>query len=126
MQPKTIFRTGALLAGLAVVTGAMGAHAIKGRVEPKLLETFEIAARYQMYHAIGLIAVSAYFAAISGVPKSSAIAIRLLWAGTLIFCGTLYAIVAGGPKWLGAITPIGGTLQIAGWMILAFCQKSKT
>lgn len=126
MQPLTIFRIGALLAALGIVAGAFGAHAIKGRVEPKDLETFEIAVRYQMYHAIGFVAISGYFAAVNKVPRSSVIAIRCLLAGTIIFSGTLYGIVSGGPRWLGAITPIGGTLQIIGWLILTIGTKAKS
>lgn len=127
MQPRNIFRAGALMAGLGIVAGAFGAHVIKGKVEPKDLETFEIAVRYQMYHAIGLIAVAGWFQALAGsmgsarTTKSAGIAITLLITGTLIFSGTLYGIVAGGPRWLGAITPIGGTLQIIGWVMLAVC-----
>ena len=126
MQPLTIFRIGTFMAALGIVAGAFGAHAIKGRVEPKDLETFEVAVRYQMYHAIGLIAISSYFSSLTKVSRPSTIAIRCLLAGTIIFSGTLYGIVSGGPRWLGAITPIGGSLQIIGWLILSIGSKSKS
>lgn len=120
MKPYQIVKSGAVLAAVGIAAGAFGAHGLKGKVEPKDLETFEIAVRYQMYHALGLLAVGAYLAgAAAKLSKPVSIAIILLLAGTCIFSGTLYGIVIGGPRWLGAITPIGGTLQIIGWLMIA-------
>lgn len=129
MESRNVFRIGALMAALGIVAGAFGAHVIKGKVEPKDLETFEIAVRYQMYHALGLMAVAGWFQALADrdtVAKTPKTAVLMLITGTIIFSGTLYGIVAGGPRWLGAITPIGGTLQIIGWAMLAFCGGNKT
>ena len=119
MKPHQVVKSGAILAALGIAAGAFGAHGLKGKVEPKDLETFEIAVRYQMYHALGLLAVGAWFGAVARLPKPASAAIGMLIIGTLIFSGTLYGIVVGGPRWLGAITPIGGTLQIIGWAVLA-------
>lgn len=122
MKPEKIFQIGTILAGLGIVAGAFGAHALKAIVSPEQLATFEIGVRYQMYHALGLIAMAAWFGQ-SGKTAPKA-AVYGLIVGTLIFSGTLYGITLGGPKWLGAITPIGGSLQIIGWMILPFSLKS--
>lgn len=111
---------GALFGGLGVGLGAFGAHGLKDHVEPELLATFEVAVRYQMYHALALIA-----AGILGefTPKKGA-ANTAAWAficGILVFSGLLYAYVLLGPnfKFLGAIVPIGGVSFVVGWAALA-------
>jgi uncharacterized membrane protein YgdD (TMEM256/DUF423 family) len=110
---RACFATGALLAMLAVAAGAFGAHALATRVPADRLAIFEIAVRYQMYHALGLFALSW---AISRWPGGSfGTAAWLILAGTVVFAGTLYAMTFGAPRWLGAVTPIGGALMILGW-----------
>jgi uncharacterized membrane protein YgdD (TMEM256/DUF423 family) len=112
------FAIGALAALLAVAAGAFGAHALEARLTPDRLDIFELAARYQMYHALALLAVAWATTRWPGAVTSAA-----GWAflvGILIFCGTLYAIGLGGPRWLGAITPIGGTAFLVGWLLLAW------
>lgn len=110
---------GAVSAGVSVAAGAFGAHALSGRIEPRLLEVFETAARYQMYHALGLFAV----AWMMGQGERAAAAARWAgWcfvAGTLLFAGSLYAMAFTGVRALGAITPLGGVAFIAGWLLLA-------
>lgn len=118
MTPRTIFALGALLAGLAVAAGAFGAHALQGRVPPARLVTFEIAVRYQMYHALALLAVA--WAADRWPDAGLSLVAWLFLVGILIFGGTLYAITLGAPRFLGAITPVGGVCFIAGWVVLAF------
>jgi len=119
MKSHHVFRVGSLLVALAIVAGAFGAHGLKDIVGPAKLETFEIAVRYQMYNALGLMAAAAWFCKSGRQGRVPAWGVRLILAGTLIFSGTLYGIVVGGPRWLGAITPIGGTLLIIAWVILA-------
>jgi uncharacterized membrane protein YgdD (TMEM256/DUF423 family) len=112
------FAIGAIAAFLAVAAGAFGAHALEARVPPDRIEIFELAARYQMYHALALLAVAWATTRWPGAATNAA-----GWAflvGILIFCGTLYAIGLGGPRWLGAITPIGGTAFLIGWLLLAW------
>ncbi|HEU4827714.1 MAG TPA: DUF423 domain-containing protein [Gemmatimonadales bacterium] len=115
---RTFFRLGALSAMIAVAAGAFGAHALRDRLPPELLQVFETAARYQMYHALALLAVAwaASRADTSGVRRSG----WLFVAGTLFFSGSLYLLALTGTRWFGAITPVGGAAWIAGWAILAW------
>jgi uncharacterized membrane protein YgdD (TMEM256/DUF423 family) len=108
---------GALSAGLAVAAGAFGAHALRARLEPRMLEVFETGARYQMYHALALLAVAWVVSRWPGSLASSSG--WLFLAGTVLFSGSLYAMAFTGIRALGAITPIGGVCFIAGWICLA-------
>ncbi len=116
MNPGLIFRTGVILLATGIAAGAFGAHGLKDTVSADRLITFEIGVRYQMYGGLGLMAAAAWF---KTTGRCSSCAALVVAVGVLIFSGTLYGIVLGGPKWLGAITPIGGTLQIVGWAIIA-------
>ena len=109
--------TGALGCALAVVLGAFGAHALRGRLDPRALELWGTAAQYLMYGSLGLLAVGL---AVRGGLPAAARAGWALAAGTAIFGGTVAALALGGPRWLGAVTPVGGTLMIAGFLLLAW------
>lgn len=109
--------TGALSGALGVAAGAFGAHALRARVEPRMLEVFETAARYQMYHALALIAVA--WVCTRTTSTFAGTAGWLFLAGTVLFSGSLYAMTFTGARWLGAITPLGGACFIAGWVCLA-------
>lgn len=108
---------GALNGLMAVAAGAFGAHFLKSRLSAEDLTTFETAARYQMYHALALLAVSI----LAHVRPSSAgsAAGWCMLLGIVLFSGSLYGLSLGGWKWLGPITPIGGLLLLAGWLMLA-------
>tara|TARA_Y100001970_G_scaffold150190_1_gene184195 strand:+ start:2178 stop:2552 length:375 start_codon:yes stop_codon:yes gene_type:complete len=111
---------GACLAGIAVLVGAFGAHGLKARVSSEDLGIFETAVRYQMYHSLGIILIS-----VLGITKSFPDDILmmpayLMIAGVIIFSGSLYILVLTNIRWLGAITPFGGSLLIFSWFILAF------
>jgi uncharacterized membrane protein YgdD (TMEM256/DUF423 family) len=108
---------GAILAALAVAAGAFGAHLLASRLPPDRLATWETAARYHMYHSLALIAAG-LIADRWPSPVLTAAA-WLFLAGILIFAGTVYALALGGPRWLGAITPLGGFAFIAGWVLVA-------
>ena len=115
---------GALSGAIGVGAGAFGAHALRARLEPRSLEVFETGARYQMYHAIALLAV-AWVA--SRWPGSLSTASGWLFvAGTVLFSGSLYAMALTGVRVLGAITPIGGVCFIAGWVCLALAAAKGT
>jgi uncharacterized membrane protein YgdD (TMEM256/DUF423 family) len=109
--------TGALLGGTAVLLGAFGAHGLERSVDdPALLQTWRTAAHYQLVHAVVLLACACH-------PRKPVLAPRLITAGVLVFSGSLYALVLTGVRALGAITPIGGLLLIAGWLALAFASR---
>lgn len=115
---RTFFGLGALFALVGVAAGAFGAHALAARLTPERLATFETAVRYQMYHAFALIAVS--WAASRWPAGSIQIAGWLFVVGILVFSGTVYGLALGGPRFLGAITPLGGLCFLIGWALLAW------
>ncbi|GAB3710069.1 DUF423 domain-containing protein [Mariniluteicoccus flavus] len=111
MSSRTSIITGALLAALGIAFGAFGAHGLKDLVTPERLATFETGVRYQMYAALGLLALGA----MGGQRRAP----WFLVAGAAVFSGSLYLLVATGIGWLGAITPIGGVLLIVGFALAA-------
>ena len=111
------FAVGAIAAAIGITFGAFGAHALKSRVTEDLLSIFEIGVRYQMYHALGLLAVAW---ADERWPGSLLNASGWLFVlGILLFSGSLYLMTLTGARWLGAITPVGGLCFILGWIALA-------
>jgi uncharacterized membrane protein YgdD (TMEM256/DUF423 family) len=114
---RNLAASGAFLALVAVALGAFAAHGLKSRLEPDLLAVFETGARYQMYHALALVAAG--WAMTVGHARLARWAGRCFLAGTVIFSGSLYALALSGQRWLGAITPVGGLLFLAGWGLLA-------
>ena len=115
---KIFFALGSLCGFLGVALGAFGAHALKGRLDADLLAAFEVGVRYQMYHALALLAVGW---ACTRWPGSVLTASGWLFvAGMVIFSGSLYALALSGARWLGAITPLGGLVLLAGWLCLAW------
>jgi uncharacterized membrane protein YgdD (TMEM256/DUF423 family) len=108
---------GALSAFIAVAAGAFGAHALRARLAPDLLTVFETGARYQMYHALALLAVAWASTHWPGTPLR--LAGWLFIGGTLLFSGSLYLLALTGARWFGAVTPLGGLLFLAGWATFA-------
>lgn len=106
-----------LVAGLAVAAGAFGAHALRDRLDPASLATFETAARYQLVHALAA-AFAADRAARNGGGVSARAALAFL-VGVALFSGSLYVLALGGPRLVGAITPFGGVAFMTGWVLLA-------
>ena len=116
MSPRFWFMAGALLAGIAVAAGAFGAHGLRSRLAPADLVTFETAVRYQMYHALALLAVAGLLA------RGAALAGAAGWsflAGIALFSGSLYLLTLAGQRWMGAVTPLGGLAFLVGWVLLA-------
>jgi uncharacterized membrane protein YgdD (TMEM256/DUF423 family) len=112
---------GAASGFVAVAAGAFGAHALRTRLAPDLLAVFETAARYQMYHALALLAVAWAAARWPGpLPQWAG---WLFVVGTVLFSGSLYALALSGVRWLGAITPLGGAAFLAGWICLALAAR---
>lgn len=118
VNDRLIFTLGCASAFLAVALGAFAAHDLKGRLAPDLLAVFEVGVRYQMYHALALLAVA--WAATRWPGTAVTASGWLFVAGTVIFSGSLYVLSLTGVRWLGAITPIGGLAFLAGWACLAW------
>jgi uncharacterized membrane protein YgdD (TMEM256/DUF423 family) len=108
---------GALSAGVAVAAGAFGAHGLRSRLAPEMLAVFETGARYQLFHALGLLAAA--WASTRWPGGASTAAGWLFLAGTVLFSGSLYALALSGVRILGAVTPFGGVAFMAGWVALA-------
>jgi uncharacterized membrane protein YgdD (TMEM256/DUF423 family) len=109
---------GAACAFLAVAFGAFGAHSLKAILAPDMLVVFETGVRYQMYHALALLAVGW---AVHQYPQASfRTAGWLFVAGILLFSGSLYVLTLSGVRWLGAVTPLGGACFLAGWGVFAW------
>ncbi|MDB5698880.1 MAG: hypothetical protein JWN69_1684 [Alphaproteobacteria bacterium] len=108
-----ILTAGALLALLGVALGAFGAHALQGVLDARSAGWWQTAVQYQMWHAVALVAIAA-------LPlRGARPAALLLLLGTILFSGSLYAMALGGWRWLGMVTPLGGLLMLAGWLVLA-------
>jgi len=108
---------GALFGFLGVAAGAFGAHALKSRLEPGALSAFDTAVRYQIVHALALLASSWAIQQWPGrIANASAI---FFGVGIVLFSGSLYALSLSGEHLLGALTPIGGIFQLLGWLALA-------
>jgi uncharacterized membrane protein YgdD (TMEM256/DUF423 family) len=120
---RLFFVLGAASGLISVAAGAFGAHALRIRLGPDSLAVFETAARYQMYHALALLAVS--WAASRWPGALPQWAGWLFVAGTVLFSGSLYALAMTGARWLGAITPLGGVAFLAGWLCLALSARLK-
>jgi uncharacterized membrane protein YgdD (TMEM256/DUF423 family) len=111
----------AVLLALAVMLGAFGAHALKGRLDAYQMGIWDKAVFYHFIHALGLLVVP-FFARLNMLPEKSAHGISaLLLTGIAFFSGSLYALALTGTMMLGAVTPIGGVCFIAAWLWLAFC-----
>ena len=115
---RTFAGLGAVLALVAVALGAFGAHGLRSTLTPQDLATFETAARYQMYHALALLAVAWVYTRWPGT--AVAFAGWLFVAGIVVFSGSLYALVLTGQRWLGAITPLGGLCFLVAWALVAW------
>lgn len=108
---------GALYCAAAVAAGAFGAHGLKARLDADALALWETAARYLMYGGLGAIAVG--LASLHDPKRGFSVAAVMLLAGTAVFSGTVAALALGGPRWLGAVTPIGGLFLILGFVVFA-------
>ncbi len=117
-MPRIFLALGSISALISVAAGAFGAHALRTRLHPDLLAAFETGARYQMYHALGLLGVGWATSRLPGWLASAAG--WLFVAGTVLFSGSLYLLALTGARWLGAVTPAGGLAFLAGWACLAW------
>ena len=117
MNPRNTILTGAIFGFLAVAVGAFGAHALRGILEANgRIETFELATRYQFYHALALLAVAILSDKYPRVLYSG----WFFLAGMVLFSGSLYILSLSGVTYWGAVTPLGGISFLAGWMTLGW------
>ena len=107
MKGGGLAKLAALSGAMAVIAGAFGAHGATG----KPAEWLRTGGEYQMVHAVAALLATKI--------ARSPLAAGLLLAGSVLFAGTLYGMALGGPRWLGAVTPVGGFGMIAGWVVLA-------
>jgi len=106
----------AALGASAVALGAFGAHTLQSRLDEAALRIWHTAVEYQFWHALALLGVVALApASATRVWRASGIAFV---AGSVIFCGSLYALALGAPRWIGAMTPVGGGALIMAWVFL--------
>ncbi|MDZ7773045.1 MAG: DUF423 domain-containing protein [Balneolaceae bacterium] len=113
---KVLFLSGSAAMALAVMLGAFGAHALRGRLDPDMLETFTTGVTYHFYHALGLLILGI---AAQYLPESPWLRWSgwLMGAGIVLFSGSLYLMAFTGARWLGAVTPIGGMAFILAWLL---------
>ena len=114
---------GGVAALIAVALGAFGAHALRPRLTPELLAVFETGARYQMYHALAILA-----AALAYGKWAAAQALWAGWlftAGILVFSGSLYVLALTGARWWGAVTPVGGLCFLLGWIAFVWAALAE-
>jgi uncharacterized membrane protein YgdD (TMEM256/DUF423 family) len=110
MARSPLVALGAVNAALAVAAGAFAAHGLRERLSPRALEIFETGARYHLIHAVAMVLAGILLARGPG---------WMFQAGVILFSGSLYALALTDVKVLGAVTPIGGVLFLAGWLWLA-------
>ena len=111
---RSIIAAGALLGGSGVMLGAFGAHGLVGLMTPQQAGWWQTAVQYQMWHALALLTLGAL-----SVRRAPLVA-WCLGLGTAVFSGTLYLMALGLPRWLGAVTPVGGLAMIAGWLLVGW------
>ncbi len=105
----------AVFGASAVICGAFGAHALRSRLSPEQLATWNTGVHYHLIHSVVLLVVVLYA---HQAGKSATVPASLLAAGMTLFSGSIYLLVLTPASWLGPVTPIGGLLLIAGWLSL--------
>lgn len=116
----------ALSGALAVVFGAFAAHGFDPSTPAglKSRELLETGSRYQAVHALAMLAVTSLTTRLEA--RLAGAALVLFLAGSILFCGALYALALGGPRWMGAVAPLGGTALILGWLSFAFAAVRRS
>jgi uncharacterized membrane protein YgdD (TMEM256/DUF423 family) len=117
LMDRTFVLIGALAGVVGVTLGAFGAHSLRARISPEMLAVFETGVRYQMYHALALLALGALAPSLAG--RLPAIAGWAFTVGIFLFSGSLYVLALTDIRILGAITPLGGVAFLIGWASLA-------
>ena len=116
MTARVILTLGAVAAFLGVALGAFGAHALRARLTEQLLNTWETAVQYHLVHALGLLVVGLTLLH-SGSSPLLRWSAGLMLAGMVLFSGSLYLLCLTGARWLGAVTPFGGSALLIAWVL---------
>lgn len=130
ITPKLVIIFAAINGALAVILGAFGAHGLKGKLSTSLLQTYQTGVDYQMYHALALLGLGVFMlqqrnAFIPSDFNLLSLSALLMGVGIILFCGSLYGLSLGGPRFLGPITPLGGLCFLFAWLsIVAYSIKS--
>ncbi|WP_438350529.1 DUF423 domain-containing protein [Paenibacillus sp. FA6] len=114
---STLLLLGSILMFLAVALGAFGAHALKKKLSPDTMKVYETGIQYHIAHALGLLLLG-LLADSSSNSSLIVMAGWFLFAGVILFSGSLYALSLSGIKKLGAITPLGGVAFLIGWVMV--------
>jgi uncharacterized membrane protein YgdD (TMEM256/DUF423 family) len=123
MSASRVMGIAALLLAVGIMIGALGAHALRGVLEPRQLESLHTGVNYQIFNALGLLLVGLLMRDNpSGALRIVAIG---LVAGIVCFSGGIYVMLAGAPRVLGLVTPVGGVLMICAWLVLAFTMLGR-
>jgi len=112
---KLFLLAGTLFGALGVVLGAFGAHALRKTLTPELLSAYQTGVLYQLIHALVLIAVALAARDLAG-PMLTAAGIAI-FAGIVLFSGSLYILTLTGIRFVGILTPVGGVAFITGWLL---------
>lgn len=123
----------ALLLALATIAGAVGAHALPPNWSALRMHVYATAVRYQFYQSLGLLGIGLLLRVDGlraadvqrqgrkqGHPPILCAAAWLVFAGIVLFSGSLYALTLGAPRWVGLVTPVGGVALIGGWLLFAY------
>ena len=126
---RWVLPTAGVLLALATIAGALGAHTLTGYLSTSRLAVYDTAVRYQFYQSLGLLMLGVLLRGLhpDNLTASKRLAVqsfvsapRALFAGIVLFCGSLYALSLGAPSWVGIVTPCGGALLILGWLFFAY------
>jgi uncharacterized membrane protein YgdD (TMEM256/DUF423 family) len=109
-----VIRLAGLVGLTGVALGAFGAHGLRDRLGPGMLEVYRTGVLYHLVHAVALLAVALGAARL----RRARLVATLFTAGVAIFSGSLYALAVTQVRWLGAVTPLGGVALMAGWAVL--------
>lgn len=119
---KSLIASGSVVCFLAVAIGAFGAHLFADSLQGKAADWYDTAVQYQFFHGAGLILCGLLSTELGrGVEKAG----WCMLAGIIFFCGSLYMMSFGGPKWLGAVTPVGGIAFLIAWVLIFVAAISK-
>lgn len=126
MNPRSALFAAGLFGATGVAAGAFGAHALRPFLLARgTLDAWETAVHYQLLHAVALLALAGWLRGAGGMVARRAVwAVRSWTAGILAFSGSLYGLAAGGPHWLGPVTPLGGLALIGGWFCLVGAARA--